>query len=42
VWRRTEARASVLAVVEALCDDAGDFGLDGPDVWLPEGDPHRR
>jgi DNA-binding transcriptional LysR family regulator len=42
VCRRTEARASVLAVVEALCDDAGDFGLDGPDVWLPEGDPHRR
>jgi DNA-binding transcriptional LysR family regulator len=42
VWRRTETRASVLAVVEALGDDAGDFGLDGPDVWLPEGDPHRR
>ena len=42
VWRRTETHASVLAVVEALGDDAGDFGLDGPDVWLPEGDPHRR
>ena len=42
VWRSTEARASVLAVVEALCDDVGDCGLDGPDVWLPEGDPHRR
>jgi DNA-binding transcriptional LysR family regulator len=42
VWRSTEARASVLAVVEALGDDAGDFGLDAADVWLPEGDPHRR
>jgi DNA-binding transcriptional LysR family regulator len=41
VWRRTETHASVLAVVEALGGDVGDFGLDGPDVWLPEGDPHR-
>jgi DNA-binding transcriptional LysR family regulator len=42
VWRRTEARPSVLAGVEALCAGDGDFGLDGPDVWLPEGDPNRR
>jgi DNA-binding transcriptional LysR family regulator len=41
VWRSTEARAPVLAVVKALGDDAGDCGLDGPDVWLPEGNPHR-
>ncbi|MET8161826.1 LysR family transcriptional regulator [Sphaerisporangium sp. NPDC005289] len=44
VWRRSEVRAAVLAVVEALGDggDAGDFGVHGPDAWLPEDDPHRR
>ncbi|MFB4278704.1 LysR family transcriptional regulator [Nonomuraea sp. MTCD27] len=41
VWRRGEDRNSVLAVVEALRAD-GDFGIHGPDAWLPEGDPHRR
>lgn len=41
VWRRSEARAAVLAVVDALCDD-DDLGIHGPDAWLPEGDPHRR
>ena len=42
VRRRSEVRASVLAVVSALCDDNGDFGIRGPDAWLPAGDPHRR
>ena len=42
VRRRNEVRASVLAVVRALCDDNGDFGIRGPDAWLPERDPHRR
>lgn len=41
VWRRTEVRGSVLAVVEALRAD-GHFGIDGPDAWLPKDDPHRR
>ncbi|MEV4171334.1 LysR family transcriptional regulator [Nonomuraea sp. NPDC049709] len=41
VWRRGEDRNSVLAVVEALRAD-GDFGIHGPDAWLPGGDPHRR
>ncbi|MFD9002461.1 LysR family transcriptional regulator [Streptomyces sp. NPDC059582] len=41
VRRRSEARAAVLAVVDALCDGVGDLGIDGPDVWLPAGDPHR-
>jgi hypothetical protein len=42
VWRRGEVRTSALAVVSALCGDNGDFGIRGPDAWLPEGDPHRR
>jgi DNA-binding transcriptional LysR family regulator len=42
VWRRSEARASVLSVIGALCDDNADFGIHGRDAWLPEGDPHRR
>ncbi|WP_302893431.1 LysR family transcriptional regulator [Actinomadura luzonensis] len=41
VWRRSEVRTSVLAVVEALRED-GDLGVHGPDAWLPEDDPHRR
>ena len=42
VWRRGEARASVLAVVDALGDGNGDLGIQGPEAWLPEGDPYRR
>ncbi|MEU5023356.1 LysR family transcriptional regulator [Streptomyces milbemycinicus] len=42
VWRRSEVRTSVLAVVDALCDGVGDLGIHGPDVWLPDGDPYRR
>ena len=48
VWRRSEARASILAVVDALGDRDrdrerdGDLGIHGPDAWLPKGDPYRR
>jgi DNA-binding transcriptional LysR family regulator len=42
VWRRSDVRAAVLAVVDGLCDDDGDLGIHGPDAWLPKGDPHRR
>ncbi|MFI0732508.1 LysR family transcriptional regulator [Streptomyces sp. NPDC021225] len=42
VWRSGEVRTSVLAVVDALCDGVGDFGIHGPDAWLPDGDPYRR
>jgi DNA-binding transcriptional LysR family regulator len=46
VWRRGEARASVLAVVDALVDAlvdrGGDLGIHNPDAWLPKGDPYRR
>jgi DNA-binding transcriptional LysR family regulator len=41
VWRRSDVRAAVLAVVDALCDSVGDLGIHGPDAWLPVGDPHR-
>ena len=42
VWRRSEVRASVLSVIDALRDDDADVGIHGRDVWLPEADPHRR
>ena len=42
VWRRSEVRASVLSVIDALRDDDADVGIYGRDVWLPEADPHRR
>jgi hypothetical protein len=32
----------VLAAADALCGGVADLGLDGPDAWLPDGDPHRR
>lgn len=41
VWRRREVRTAVLAVVDALCEGIGDFGIHGADVWLPDGDPYR-
>ena len=41
VWRRSEARASVLAVVDAL-GDAPRPRDPRPDAWLPKGDPYRR
>lgn len=42
VWRVGEVRAEVLAVVDALCDGVGDFGVNGPGAWLPSGDPNRK
>ncbi|MET8225651.1 LysR family transcriptional regulator [Streptomyces sp. NPDC004082] len=42
VWRRSDVRAEVLAVVDALCDGVEDSALHGPDAWLPVGDPYRR
>lgn len=41
-WRRGETRAAVLGVVDALCDDVGDLGIQGAEAWLPAGDPYRR
>ncbi|MFF4835946.1 LysR family transcriptional regulator [Streptomyces sp. NPDC001315] len=41
VWRRSEVRAAVLAVVDALCDGVGDLGINAPDAWLPDDDPYR-
>ncbi|MEV6172587.1 LysR family transcriptional regulator [Streptomyces sp. NPDC051954] len=42
VWRRSEVSAAALAVVDALVEDDADFGIHGPDAWLPEDDPYRR
>jgi DNA-binding transcriptional LysR family regulator len=36
VWRRSDVRPAVLAVVDVLGAGAGDLGIDGPEVWLPE------
>jgi hypothetical protein len=41
VWRESEDRPAVLAVVDALCDGVGDLGLHTAGAWLPDGDPHR-
>jgi DNA-binding transcriptional LysR family regulator len=41
VWRESEDRPAVLAVVDTLCDGVGDLGLRAPGAWLPDGDPHR-
>jgi DNA-binding transcriptional LysR family regulator len=41
VWRRGEARGSVLSVVDALRDDDRDHGIHGSHAWLPERDPYR-
>lgn len=40
VWRRDETVPAVLAVVDEFTRGIGDLGLDAPDVWLPEDDPH--
>jgi DNA-binding transcriptional LysR family regulator len=42
VWRRSDVRAEVLAVVDALCDGVEDSAIHGSDAWLPVGDPYRR
>lgn len=41
VWCAGEVRATVLAVVDALCDGVGDFGIHAPGARLPDGDPDR-
>ncbi|MEV5952259.1 LysR family transcriptional regulator [Streptomyces sp. NPDC051987] len=40
VWRASEDRAGVLAVVDALCGGVGDLGIHAPETWLPADDPH--
>lgn len=42
VWRRGEERAAVLAVVDALTEGVGDLGINRPDAWLPDSDPHKQ
>lgn len=42
VWRSDEVRGTVLAVVDALTEGVEDFGIHGPDAWLPGGDPYKR
>jgi DNA-binding transcriptional LysR family regulator len=42
VWRRSELRAAVLAVVDVLTTGIGDLGTQAPGVWLPADDPYRR
>jgi DNA-binding transcriptional LysR family regulator len=42
IWRRGETRGAVLGVVDALCDEIGDLGIQGADSWLPATDPYRR
>ena len=42
IWRRNESRTSVLGAVDALTDGVGDFGIHGPDAWLPDNDPYKR
>ena len=36
VWRRTEARAAVLAVADVLTTGVTDHGSHGPRAWLPD------
>ncbi|MFE6171121.1 LysR family transcriptional regulator [Streptomyces sp. NPDC056464] len=40
VRRESEARAGVLAAVDALCDGVGELGIHAPDSWLPANDPY--
>jgi hypothetical protein len=41
VRRADEERQAVLAVVDALCAGVRDLWPQGPDAWLPAGDPYR-
>ncbi|MEU9478775.1 LysR family transcriptional regulator [Streptomyces sp. NPDC048191] len=40
VWRESEDRPGVLAVVEALTSGVGELGIHTPDAWLPPDDPY--
>ena len=42
VWRSSEDRSAVMAVVGALTGEVGDLGLHQPDAWLPDTDPHKQ
>jgi hypothetical protein len=42
VWRSSEDRSAVMAVVGALTGGVGDLGLHQPDAWLPDTDPHKQ
>ncbi|MEU9364325.1 LysR family transcriptional regulator [Streptomyces avermitilis] len=42
VWRSSEVRAAVLAVVDTLTEGVGDLGIHAPDAWLPDGDPYKQ
>jgi DNA-binding transcriptional LysR family regulator len=41
VWRRTEVRPAVLAVIDAITRDVPDLGIHDADAWLPNGDPYK-
>ncbi len=41
MWRRSELRAAVLAVVDVLTTGIGDLGTQAPGAWLPADDPYR-
>jgi hypothetical protein len=41
VWRRSERRAAVLAVVDVLTTGIGDLGTQAPGVWPPADDLYR-
>jgi hypothetical protein len=41
VWRRGEANASVLAVIDAFTSAAADTAVKDESAWLPAADPHR-
>ncbi|MGW0209577.1 LysR family transcriptional regulator [Streptomyces sp. NPDC003233] len=42
VRREDEARAAVIAAMDALCDGVVDLGIHAADAWLPAGDPYRQ
>jgi DNA-binding transcriptional LysR family regulator len=35
VWRASEDRPAVLAVIDALCEGVGDIGIHASDAWVP-------
>ncbi|MGW5255889.1 LysR family transcriptional regulator [Streptomyces sp. NPDC004012] len=42
VRREDEARAAVIAAMDALCDGVADLGIHAADAWLPADDPYRQ
>lgn len=41
VWRTTDDRPAVQAVVDEFTRDTGDLTVDEPGTWVPSEDPHR-